>query len=433
MLHARARRRYALLGGAAILLLLGAAAWPWTRTLAPPGGPGESPTPELPAAEAGAEQLQRQILDDLLLQAGSGHAAEWVAAGLEHPLPEVVCATLRALVDLHAAQYAREIAGCLRDSDLTVRKWALWAVRELNLAGQSSRVAVLLADEEDDDLRAEAAYALGRLDARECVGALAQALRDPVPGVRYAALASLADFRAVEYADEVTALLHDPDFNVSRWAGEWLPRFRDRSCVPSLVALLGDPAAHTRAAAAAALGAFEAREHRAEVSRLLDDPDATVRRVACTFLGRFGSRAKDAPALARRLDDPENRRVACIALCRLGADEFAEPVARLLAFEDSWLLEEAIYTLTVFRARGAAPQIATRLDAPNFQVRSYALRALVLLDAREFAPRIALMVSDRDWFCGFEDEPFRGTIGEFARQALDRWGHPEAAPEKDVR
>lgn len=106
--------------------------------------------------------------------------------------------------------------------------------------------------------RANAAWALGALDASEAVPALIEALKDSDAGVR----------------EQVA------------WA---LGAIGDRRAVDGLIGALGDPVAAVRKQAAWALGSIGDSRAVQALMKALKDADASVRRQAAWALGSIGS------------------------------------------------------------------------------------------------------------------------------------------------
>lgn len=106
--------------------------------------------------------------------------------------------------------------------------------------------------------RANAAWALGALDAKEAVPALVEALKDSDAGVR----------------EQVA------------WA---LGAIGDRRAVDGLIGALSDSAAGVRKQAAWALGALGDSRAVTALTRSLKDPDAGVRKQSAWALGAIGS------------------------------------------------------------------------------------------------------------------------------------------------
>ncbi|MBM3268725.1 MAG: HEAT repeat domain-containing protein [Candidatus Sericytochromatia bacterium] len=136
---------------------------------------------------------------------------------------------------------------------------------------------------------------------------------DPVPGVRLAALAELADLAKRKEAGA--------------------------EFVPALLGLLGEPAGEVRSAAATALGWIAFRAQTADpallepATRLLDDPVAMIRHDGAWILESLAQRGvadgKAIPALIRNLghDNGDTRAASAFCLYELAKIGHADPAA----------------------------------------------------------------------------------------------------------
>jgi beta-lactamase regulating signal transducer with metallopeptidase domain/HEAT repeat protein len=186
-------------------------------------------------------------------------------------------------------------------------------------------VAALVRALEDSvaEVREDAAYALGRLEAREATEELQRALaRDAAPQVREMAAWALGQIAARGSVPGLgAAARHDSAESVRTMAVWALGHVDDAAAVPALVAVLRDASAEARGRAAWALGTIEPAQAPAELRAALHDPAAEVRLRAAWALGRIGD-STVAPALAEAMRDPatEVRRAVLWALGRVGGE-----------------------------------------------------------------------------------------------------------------
>ena len=106
---------------------------------------------------------------------------------------------------------ARILARALGDESAPTRRAA---AEGLGYADQPIATSALIRRLEDDDdagVRAVAAWALGRTEAREAEAALGAALRDPMPGVRLAAIEALGELEMESSVDLLLPMLLDQD------------------------------------------------------------------------------------------------------------------------------------------------------------------------------------------------------------------------------
>ena len=200
-------------------------------------------------------------------------------------------------------------------------------------------VAALVRALEDSvaSVREDAAYALGRLEARGGVAALGVRLRrDPVVAVRRMAAWSLGQIESsAATAALVDALRSDaaePVRTMAIWA---LGTIEDAAAIPALVAALGDADPETRGRAAWAIGTIEPDHAPQQLIDALRDPASEVRMRAAWALGQIEDAAA-VPGLAALLRDrqPELRRIAVWALGAIESDASRQALLDLLSDPD---------------------------------------------------------------------------------------------------
>jgi HEAT repeat protein len=179
---------------------------------------------------------------------------------------------------------------------------------------------VLLRLDEPTRLRAAAALALGRIGDELGVSALSEALKDPMPAVRYAAALALGRIPADGVATRLERVLRtDPDWQPRYAATISLGRTR-RPFVATVLAeaLREDASWQVRQQAARSLQDIGTPHAAALLVGALRDLEPTVRAAAGTALGEIGS-----PEQLRRLSealkietDPAVRSVFASALRR---------------------------------------------------------------------------------------------------------------------
>lgn len=133
-------------------------------------------------------------------------------------------------------------------------------------------------NDEDADLRMQAALALGEQRDERAAPALLAALGDADTNVRYHAIEALGKLRAVEAADALAAVAETRDFFLAFPALDALTRIADARVAPRVVPLLEDDL--LREAAADALGHLGDEETVAPLAALLNAPGAPARSVA---------------------------------------------------------------------------------------------------------------------------------------------------------
>ncbi|MFI5347610.1 MAG: HEAT repeat domain-containing protein [Elusimicrobiota bacterium] len=177
--------------------------------------------------------------------------------------------------------------------------------------------AVMLRYDEVSQVRAAAALALGRINDRVAVAALAEGLKDPSPEVRYAAALSLGRLPADGVATRLgRALQKDPSWQVRYAACIALGRTRKAFVAEDLAAALtGDSAWQVRQQAARSLQDIGTPRAAEALSQALLDPEPSVRAAAGSALAEIGGPAqRRAVAEALRVEaDPSVRAVLRVA------------------------------------------------------------------------------------------------------------------------
>jgi HEAT repeat protein len=213
---------------------------------------------------------------------------------------------------------------------LAVRAPRCAAAGEVGEAGKNGEEAVRLEaalrdlEHGDPRVRAQAADALGRAEEAEraqAESALARAVADAHPSVRYAALLSLGELAAHGAVAVLVAALGDGEALCREAAaialGQLGPAAGEAAWQP-LVEALGSAAPELRFQAIASLAEIAPERAAPLVRPLLDDRDPHVRAQAAAALGDARDLAA-ADLLARRIDDAaEVAHEAALALARLG-------------------------------------------------------------------------------------------------------------------
>ncbi|MDB6018969.1 MAG: lyase domain protein repeat-containing protein [Pedosphaera sp.] len=238
-------------------------------------------------------------------------------------------------------------------------------VEEMAASGKASvlePITEALKEDEDSEVRAAAAKALGTLRDERSLAPLTAALNDPKPDVRAAvvqALRQLGDQRAI---DPLLNSLRDPNHHVrfhvanSLSALGWRPNtdteFVLRSValgqheeaaaygkesVQLLIKALEDITSPKRQAAAVALGKTGDQRAIKPLEAALEDNDNHVRVAAVEALSQIGA-SECSAALFRRLQDSDHhvRAAAVEALGRMGDPRIVDPIAKSLLNDSSW-------------------------------------------------------------------------------------------------
>jgi len=157
----------------------------------------------------------------------------------------------------------------------------------------------------------------------------------------------------------LSELAHDADSLVAESAVHALSSIGGHDAVPAMAALLQSSDSNLRMTAAQALGHSKSPDALKQLLTVLDDPNEVV---ACTAIaaleeglsgdGRFSARASSVPddvstGLKRCLADPRwrVRAAATEAAGKLGANELADDVTKLLGDPDGFVVQNALATL----------------------------------------------------------------------------------------
>jgi HEAT repeat protein len=173
-------------------------------------------------------------------------------------------------------------------------------------------------EDDDPDVRAEAAAAAGRVRAPGAVPILLDWLTDPDPGSRAAALAALGKLGDPAAGAVLLPALSDVSPQVRREAVLAIAATGAAAHVLALRAGLLDADAEVRSAAARALGARRAVGARAALQASATDRDGDVRAAVLRALGQIGG-AGSVAVLARALASDRQESVRLAAAAGLGA------------------------------------------------------------------------------------------------------------------
>jgi HEAT repeat protein len=217
-----------------------------------------------------------------------------------------------------------------------------------------------------------------------------------------------------EYKLKVAGLLKSEDLVVRGFAALWLADLGDRRYATDLLRLLqekrsadpdGFPRGHDQAYAAIGLGVLGAREHAPALVAQLKNPDSAIRGGAAEGLSWM--QATDHHKEIAALLEDDGREVALnamVALARLGRTEYADRFVEIAAGDGHGLgrgIDDdriALTALVMLKAKDQAPKIAKLLERKDdYFKRVGAIQFLALLDCRDYAPQLVKLLDDNDY------------------------------------
>jgi HEAT repeat protein len=367
---------------------------------------------------------------------------------LDHAPPDQRARSIWALSRINAKGVVPDVVKCLADIAAEVRSSALMALEQLRASPATGAVASLLSDP-DGGVRRAAIRAVRALRCREAAPALRELLRSDQVSIRTAAVEALAKVDAAGSAVDLVRLLQDPADDIARCASETLGALGTTSAARAL-ADAASRGAETRVAMAVdALAATGVKEFSADLLRLAQEDRPEVRAHAIRALARLGIQ-EGRPAIERGLKDrsPGVRFSCAEAAAELVARDFAPAIGELLQDRDDAVRTAAIYALgdlgigealpdilpcildenseVAAAARWTVARLGTRAEVeqlvfltklPASSARREAVRTLGVMEAEGAAGPIARMLEDSD----------RG-VQRAAIEALARVHSPESVP-----
>jgi len=250
-----------------------------------------------------------------------------------------------------------------------------------------------LREQERHPARAWAANILGELRAHRAFPVLVTSLKDLDDEVRAkaaGALGKMGDRRAVTYL--LDHLLSDPaPFVRARIAGA-LGQFADHEVIDRLVRALGDPAWWVRMRSVEALEQIGAAAE-SPLTVALDDPDPEIRIRAAVALERLGVPARLVGEIERGEDGPETE----VMLTKFGVAGARELLAEHLHHTSTRVRQAIIGAIRRADRSDLADELIERVSQdPEPAVRADALEALHALGVREAVPVALDSLGDAD-------------------------------------
>jgi len=329
-----------------------------------------------------AESIDRREYGNLLAGVRNPGDVDLLLACIEHVKSDGMGMDMQLTATIHAlaamgAPATERLAALLRDgADPELRRTAAYLCSEVRDARLVPALLPLLQDE-DDEIRMLAADALCRLADARAIEPLAAAMRESSPRVRLNIVRQLGDFRDPAIIPLAAEALQDPDDGIRRaalWSLWWL---KDPAVIPVVRPMLEDPNWLVRYAAVDVLHQSGGKLWVVDLQGRLYDPRADVRRNAAIALRADGTleafnalleAATENPDLVEALNYEEHPPVTAPETINrlLAAAKGGDPQACALALN-------ALSGVTDARVTAAA---LARLADTHDVVRAGAMRAL---------------------------------------------------------
>jgi serine/threonine-protein kinase len=255
-------------------------------------------------------------------------------------------ATLEAVLREHAASLpVRSLMQVFPKLEKSGQAVVFRLLEATDSFGILNDLAQLLAHE-DWWVRMNAARLLGRHHDPIVVQALIGRLQDPHKLVRFEAVSSLHQMKAVAAVPALVACLRDADYKVQTAAIDTLTELADGSAVRHLIEVLTDDSEYARRGAVEVLNAVATVDALQDLVRALRDEDWWVRVRAADALGA------------------------------LGGDKVVDAVLGLLDDTDDFIRRHAVEILNAIPSPRAVPKLLAALEDPDWWVRERAIDAL---------------------------------------------------------
>jgi HEAT repeat protein/beta-lactamase regulating signal transducer with metallopeptidase domain len=255
--------------------------------------------------------------------------------------------------------------------------------------------------EEKEEKTTETRLAIQGAERESAVGALAEALRDPVAAVRQAAAEALGSAKDSVAVRALMNVLRTDDSPAVRRAAAWsLGEIGDDLAIPALAdALTKDRDAEVRKNAASALGSIDSpRATPALIQALEHDTNISVRREAAEALSNIEDPAAT-DALIRVLDrdnDPGVKRSAIEAIDNLDASRALPAVSGALRDSDAAVRRAAADALGSMEDNDAVPALMAVARDSDVEVRRAVMQGLNNLQDRRALPTFVTGLGDAD-------------------------------------
>ena len=313
---------------------------------------------------------------------------------LRHENEAVRANAAYALARMNAVEQTGRIAPMLNHESAGVRASAALALAWIGAQDRAHRISPLLRDE-DARVRQFAAYALDRWGAGADLHRQLRKLRRKRHRDRWILVDQLARTGVVGYVNRVLARLSHKDAHVRLTAAQKVVAMGVKEHAARVIPLLTDDDPSVQASAAYALGEMGAREFADRLLPLLESEDAAVRALGLFALGRMGAK-EQAERIVQHLEDESGtvRGIAAEALVDAGASEHAGRILPLLGDADAAVRARAALALARSGLNDQSRRILPLLRDEEAMVREYAAHALRVMRAREHSGDLLPLLAD---------------------------------------
>jgi len=288
---------------------------------------------------------------------------------------------------------AREVASIERIEELVrvlkdaanrgEKRKAAGLLAEIGEPAADSLIALL--KDEDANVRAYSARALGDMKSERAVSLLIALLRDGDSYVRRTAADALGSTGSSQAVRPLIEALEDPARDMAKAAVRGLGRIKHPDIVPILIKALRNEAWNAADAAAQALGDLGAKEAIEPLIQCFEEsPNCPYDRVG-TALWKMGSdRAVDAWIAGLKKASWLYSRAFCASeLGRLKLEKGLGPLQDCLKDESPEVRRAAVLALIEFRSEKTISALREALADKDFEVRLYAKEALKTIGSPE--------------------------------------------------
>jgi HEAT repeat protein len=252
-------------------------------------------------------------------------------------------------------------------------------------------------EDSDDDVRWEAAFALGNIGSETAIAGLLKALEDSDYDVRRYAAEALGKIGSETAIPRLLKALEDSDYDVRRYAAEALANICSETAIAGLLKALEDSDDDVRRYAAFALGNIGSETAIAGLLKALEDSDKDVRRYAAEALGKIGTETAIAGLLKALEDSDERVRMyAAEALGKISSETAIPGLLKALEHSNKDVRWKAAFALGKIGSETALAGFLKALEDSNKDVRGNAAFALGNIGSETAIPGLLKALEDSD-------------------------------------